>query len=268
MKSTTHHARQGFTLVELLVVIGIIAVLISILLPSLAKAQRQATKAACMSNLKQVFIAMQIYAADNKAWLYPVGPNDPLNGDRPTTLGTDQPPHERWPVYVKAFGIKVPPGAIQYAHSQNGTISDGDSYPGGHSNEEQPFFYPAEAYTPKVMICPEDGDPLEWHSYVINKHLADDRIRFGSQKAKLGKLGSTAEVIVAGEKKTDVRDYYMEEDRLGRDEFSRVVEPYRHGVTLGSNYLFLDGHVDSRLPDTVKNQLDPWDPNPEQTPTP
>jgi prepilin-type N-terminal cleavage/methylation domain-containing protein len=59
-------SKQGFTLVELLVVVGIISILISILMPALSRAREQANRAACLSNLHQLAALTVVYATDNK----------------------------------------------------------------------------------------------------------------------------------------------------------------------------------------------------------
>ena len=64
---------RGFTLVELLVVVGIIAVLVGILMPALARARAQAQAANCLSNLRQVNQAMLMFANENKGHLPQMG---------------------------------------------------------------------------------------------------------------------------------------------------------------------------------------------------
>jgi prepilin-type N-terminal cleavage/methylation domain-containing protein/prepilin-type processing-associated H-X9-DG protein len=67
--------RSAFSLIELLVVIGIIAVLIGILLPVLSKAQSQAREKACAGNLRQIGQALVIYANDNRGF-FPFEPTE------------------------------------------------------------------------------------------------------------------------------------------------------------------------------------------------
>jgi type II secretory pathway pseudopilin PulG len=192
---------RAFGLVELLVVIGIIAILVAMLLPALAKARRQANSTVCMNNLRQVGVHLLAYANENRGWLFPI------------KLGSDVPREKRWPTRVFS-----PP-----------------------------------VWNPPVMLCPDDPEPAEEHSYVLNRHLADKGIRFGKKAAQ-----PSSRVAVMGEKVSTREDYYME--FIGDEsEFFAVVELYRHGTTLGSNYLYLDMHVDRDAPKQGKAAIDPWD---------
>src|SRR5690349_10594967 len=92
--------RKAFTLVELLVVIGIIALLISILLPALNSAREQAKSAQCLANLRSIGQGMQTYAADYKGWVVPAVIQRVNAGGSPQAVRGD----ENWATLMVARG--------------------------------------------------------------------------------------------------------------------------------------------------------------------
>jgi prepilin-type N-terminal cleavage/methylation domain-containing protein/prepilin-type processing-associated H-X9-DG protein len=109
---------------------------------------------------------------------------------------------------------------------------------------------------PMIMLCPADDEPAAAHSYILNDHVIKRQIRRG----KTGGSGiSSSDIILLGEKKSDYMDFYMEFKQDGSSDFWRLVEKYRHGIQLGSNYLMLDGHIESRAPKEAEGGMDPWD---------
>lgn len=75
--------KRAFTLVELLVVVGIIAILVAILLPALSRARAQANTVYCASNLRQLYQAMQIYATTYNQYVMPA--KNATGGDKETS---------------------------------------------------------------------------------------------------------------------------------------------------------------------------------------
>jgi prepilin-type N-terminal cleavage/methylation domain-containing protein/prepilin-type processing-associated H-X9-DG protein len=167
----TFPMRRAFSLIELMVVIGIIAILIGFLMPALSTARRQAKSVQCQSNLRQVGQALVMYAGNWKGWIFP------------PALDSSMPREERWPTQVFKPPLWNPP--IMKCPSDELPSPPPVFNPTGYENGD------------------ENGAD---HSYILNNHIAAREIKMGSRD--LGGL-SASDLIVAGEKRTDKDDYYM-----------------------------------------------------------
>lgn len=144
MRSSKLLSRPGFTLVELLVVIGIIALLISILLPALNRARQQAQMIKCESNERQIFAYVMMYVQDNKG-VYPVPPTV-LDTGPYGSGGTN------YPVAFYMSGVNLPGVAVYQENSggRNSQIAEGTLVP---------YFTNPQAMQ-AVFQCPADMDSL------------------------------------------------------------------------------------------------------------
>ena len=234
MSRPSQHSRKGaFTLVELLVVIGIIAVLIGILLPALTRARQQSMTVQCMSNMRQVGLALLTYADQGDGYLFPNGMGW---GNSTVYLNT---PNDN------SMSNTGPLNSL--------VLSSPDQWNSYHYNTwTVPVF---NIWDPPIMTCPTDVDPVPnaRHTYILNEYMSYYNEKYGRT---LPNHLSPSDAILMGEKVSLQGDYYME---FG--DFPKAVDPIRHGTNIGSNYLMLDMHVDTRIitaTDSVQ-YIDHWD---------
>ena len=197
--STRTSASRGFTLVELLVVIGIIAVLISVLLPALSKARTQAQSVACLSNLRQLGNGYRMYVEANRGWL-------PYNR-YPNWEETDRTKYVLWYEALSPYlGKKIDPATAkrnEYAavirscpswdlDSLN-LNSNADYYPGYGQNFR---LFLGTGRPAEGSMKPTQNAGQEWLSTGINPTAAQG---YAVGAVKLSKLRNITRRVICGD---------------------------------------------------------------------
>lgn len=230
--------QRGFTLIELLIVVAIIGLLTSILLPALGKAKEQAKTAVCLSNVRQIGLAMQMYV-DNYRFYPPMGYNKGEDG--------------RWPRMLARYGslsIQTCPSVPERdealtltthridrdtAYGYNYTYL-GDSRPlwkGKKGNWPVP---PAKILKPSGMIAVADSDGTGgWYP------TPDPYLPNGSNAKAIGHHAFTIDPPELPKEAENGPSYDPAKSPAGslRPGYARLAARHRQGV----NIVFVDGHA-------------------------
>lgn len=227
MPRTSSRPCRAFTLIELLVVIAIIALLAALLGPALISAREKGRKAACVSNLRQVGIAIQTYAADNDGNI-PFGPVAP-----PFTSPFDFYPSTGAPTSLISLGHGAPVGLGLLLSHQLSRQS-------------------------RVLFCPGPDQPQDAAGQLAKVGVRQAQCSFYYRHG-----GNTKLFDVPG---TPVMSEHIRLESLGRNRNDQPIRalaldtqflctpglapfgitPFTHHRQRFVNVLFADGHVQSR----------------------
>jgi prepilin-type N-terminal cleavage/methylation domain-containing protein len=152
------NTRSAFTLVELLVVIGIIGVLVAILLPALSRVRETANAAVCKSNLRQMGLAMQMYADNNRNW-YPRALPLVFSGNSLPDWNVPW-PHTVCPLYWQSC---YPASILPYIGVKVSDPFDYPRLPAQISADRQKLFRcPSNQIAPEDLMRRKCGFPLDY----------------------------------------------------------------------------------------------------------
>ena len=220
---------KGFTLIELLVVIAIIAILAAILFPVFAQAREKARAIACLSNMKQIGIGVQMYIQDNDEKIFFRKTSDPGNTRSGITIGSGT--CSGSPCTIIGTGAAV----------------------AGYNwwNQIMPYIK-----NNNVFACPSDSSPTP--SVDVNNNPIIPRSYIacaGAEDLSLAQVDDPAETTVITEKVTGITDSWIEP--FNGDFEPDVAGGVTHPLNIGDrhqtrfNCSFYDGHAKAIYKDTL-----------------
>jgi prepilin-type N-terminal cleavage/methylation domain-containing protein/prepilin-type processing-associated H-X9-DG protein len=276
MKRTRHpiisRAAAGFSLVELLVVIGIIALLLALLLPALSKAREQSRRVKCMTVLRAIGQAAQLHLNDHKNYLPLAGWHWNIAGGVVNPEGLDDLATIKYDYYLDD-GIKRPMPVTAALAQYLGPSLRSDSRDGITADLQlesvrRLFRCPSQAIELWGWTQRGDGpggawqSPLECSSYVFNEAILGRRDGAKIERCPVGlitKIGSASEVFFAMDGRTRdttndrcflAFDYGPEDSLYDFDLHTQtgflgkqMLDYWRHDMR--GNVLFVDWHVDA-----------------------
>ena len=219
---------RAFTLIELLVVIAVIALLAALMLPSLASAREKGWQAACLSNLRQMGLAIHAYASDNDGKI-PYGPKAP-----PFTSPFDLYPSTGAPTSLISLGNGAPVGLglLLKDHLCN---------------------------QPKVLFCPSSDQPMDANAQLANVGVRQAQCSFYYRHAGTTRLFDNPNLGLAPPEHISldnlgnnrdglpIRALAMDTQFICSPQMATFgITPSTHHRQRAANILFSDGHTVSR----------------------
>ncbi len=238
-------AKAGFTLIELLVVIAIIALLAAILFPVFAQAREKARQATCASNLKQIGLAVGMYAQDYDSTYVPKY-NCLAYGD------TAHPDHCTSPVQGSPVGTITPalPEWLPSSVAPTGTEYLLKPY----LKSDQVRLCPSRPSIPSIV----SGEPVSEGRYVLNSwdsYFGQGRNETGPQAQADAKVSDPAGTVLVLEHTNNASECQAGQEGGTGDMLIDAPGHWQTKHQNGMNTLWCDGHVKWILPSQLRRHL-------------